>query len=161
MGKNYKTRVNDTFEFDIHEDELAQLDSIFQKEGTFHVLTNSKSVKVEVLASDFNDKSYQLKIGTTAYKVDIQSDLHQLIKEMGLSLGSSKLVNQIKAPMPGLILDINVSEGQEVKENDKLVVIEAMKMENVLVSPRDGIIKSINVAKGNTVDKGALIVEFD
>jgi biotin carboxyl carrier protein len=70
-------------------------------------------------------------------------------------------VNEIKAPMPGLILEINVAEGAEVKENDALLILEAMKMENVLNSPRDGVIKSISVAQGETVDKNALLIEFE
>ncbi|MDX1317201.1 MAG: acetyl-CoA carboxylase biotin carboxyl carrier protein subunit, partial [Xanthomarina gelatinilytica] len=75
--------------------------------------------------------------------------------------GASKKVNEIKAPMPGLILDIHVKEGQEVKEDDALLILEAMKMENVLTSPRDGIIKSISVSKNDTVDKNQLLIEFE
>ncbi|WP_445724287.1 biotin/lipoyl-containing protein, partial [Flavobacterium sp.] len=67
----------------------------------------------------------------------------------------------IKAPMPGLILEINVEVGQSVKENDPLLILEAMKMENSFLSPRDGVIKSIAVEKGNAVDKGQLLVEFE
>ena len=63
--------------------------------------------------------------------------------------------------MPGLILDIHVKEGQEVKEDDALLILEAMKMENVLTSPRDGIIKSISVSKNDTVDKNQLLIEFE
>ena len=70
-------------------------------------------------------------------------------------------MNAIKAPMPGLILEINVSVGQEVKENDPLLILEAMKMENCFLSPRDGVIKSIAVEKGNAVDKGQLLIEFE
>ena len=63
--------------------------------------------------------------------------------------------------MPGLILEINVKEGQEVKENDPLLILEAMKMENVINSPREGIIKSVEVKQGQTVDKNMLLIEFE
>jgi biotin carboxyl carrier protein len=63
--------------------------------------------------------------------------------------------------MPGLILDINVKIGQKVKEDDPLLILEAMKMENVLTSPRDGIIKSISVSKGDAVNKNQLLIEFE
>jgi biotin carboxyl carrier protein len=63
--------------------------------------------------------------------------------------------------MPGLILEINIKEGQEVKENDALLILEAMKMENVINSPRDGIIKTIAVNKGETVDKNVLLIAFE
>ena len=91
----------------------------------------------------------------------ISGALDELIKSMGIERGRTKLVNAIKAPMPGLILEINVSVGQEVKENDPLLILEAMKMENCFLSPRDGVIKSIAVEKGNAVDKGQLLIEFE
>ena len=63
--------------------------------------------------------------------------------------------------MPGLILEINVTEGQTVNEGDPLLILEAMKMENVLTSPRNGNIKTISVKQGETVDKNALLIAFE
>ena len=93
--------------------------------------------------------------------MNILNDLDVLIKAMGFEVGTSKLVNSIKAPMPGLILDINVRVGQGIKENDALLVLEAMKMENNIISPRSGIIKSISANKGDAVEKGQLLIEFE
>ena len=95
------------------------------------------------------------------YTVEIKNDLDQLIEEMGLSLGSAQQVNDIKAPMPGLILEVNVKEGDQVKEGDYLLVLEAMKMENTLTAPRDGIVKSISIANGDTVEKNQLLIEME
>jgi biotin carboxyl carrier protein len=80
---------------------------------------------------------------------------------MGFEIGATKKVNEIKAPMPGLILAIHKEVGQEVKENDTLLILEAMKMENALTSPRDGIIKSILIVTGQTVNKNELLIEFE
>ncbi len=63
--------------------------------------------------------------------------------------------------MPGLILDINVKVGQEVQENDALLILEAMKMENIITSPRNGIIKSVSVKNGDAVEKNHLLIEFE
>jgi biotin carboxyl carrier protein len=93
--------------------------------------------------------------------VAIANPLDILIKEMGFETGLAKQINAIKAPMPGLILEISVVVGQEVKENDNLIILGAMKMENSFLSPRDGIIKSISVAVGDAVDKGQLLIEFE
>ncbi|MHB1148545.1 MAG: biotin/lipoyl-containing protein, partial [Lutibacter sp.] len=71
-----------------------------------------------------------------------------------------KKENYIKAPMPGIILSINVMEGQEVKEGDTLLILEAMKMENAISAPKDGVIKSIFIISGKTVDKGELMIEM-
>ena len=80
---------------------------------------------------------------------------------MGFEIGASKKVNDIKAPMPGLILEISVAVGDEVEENDQLLILEAMKMENVISSPRAGVIKSIAVNQGETVDKNSLLIAFE
>ena len=80
---------------------------------------------------------------------------------MGLSLGANAVENEIHAPMPGLILEVSVKEGDEVAEGDSLCVLEAMKMENALGAPRDGVVKAVHIAKGETVDKNALLIELE
>ena len=64
----------------------------------------------------------------------------------------------VKAPMPGNILKVNVSNGQTVKEGDVLVVLEAMKMENEIMAPKNGTVTQVLVQKGSTVDTGAPLV---
>ena len=91
----------------------------------------------------------------------ISDHLDLLIDKMGFALSSSKDVGMIEAPMPGLILDINVRVGQAVNEDDPLLILEAMKMENVITSPRDGIIKNVSVEKGEAVDKNHVLIEFE
>lgn len=59
---------------------------------------------------------------------------------------------KVVSPMPGTILKLNVSQGQEVKSGDVLMVLEAMKMENDIVAPADGVVKQLLVSKGSTVD---------
>ena len=80
---------------------------------------------------------------------------------MGFELGSSKVINDIKAPMPGLILEINVKIGQEVKENDTHSNPRGYENGKRFNISRDGVIKSISVEKGEAVDKNKLLIEFD
>lgn len=161
MSKRFKANVNNTFKFDIDEDQLSKLDSVAINDSKFHVLQDHTSYVAEIAKREFNQKKYTVKINNNAYVVEIQDALDELIKDMGFEVGASKTINEIKAPMPGLILDINITIGQEVKENDTLLILEAMKMENVLISPRTGIIKFISVSKGDAVDKNQLLVEFE
>ena len=62
--------------------------------------------------------------------------------------------------MPGLVLDILVKVGDEVKKGDPLMILEAMKMENILKSASDGVIKKINVEKKQAVEKGQVLINF-
>ena len=64
---------------------------------------------------------------------------------------------QVKAPMPGNILDVKVQAGQTVKKGDVLVIREAMKMENEIQAPCDGKVTGVNVRKGDTVETQALL----
>lgn len=67
----------------------------------------------------------------------------------------------VKAPMPGTILNVNVTAGQAVKKGDVLVVLEAMKMENEIKSPKDATVASVAVSKGESVDTGAVLVSLN
>jgi biotin carboxyl carrier protein len=161
MSNNYKVTVNDTFHFDFEKESISQLDAIPTGVNEFHVLHQNTPYKAEIITSDFNHKSYTVKVNNTNYTVAISNPLDILIKEMGFEVGLTKQVNAIKAPMPGLILEISVVVGQTVKENDSLIILGAMKMENSFLSPRDGVIKSISVSTGDAVDKGQLLIEFE
>lgn len=66
----------------------------------------------------------------------------------------------VRAPMPGLILDVMAQEGSPVKAGQNVVLMEAMKMENLVAAPHDGTIHKIHVKKGDTVDEDQLLIEI-
>lgn len=157
----YKAKVNASYEFEINTDAVEQLDAVETSKNQYHILHDNASIKAKILDTDFNDKRYRIKVNNNIYEVKISDALDQQITAMGFAIGTAKKVNNIKAPMPGLILEINVSVGQDVKEDDPLLILEAMKMENVINSPREGVIKSIEVKQGDTVEKNSLLIEFE
>ena len=161
MSNTYKLSVNNANAYALTESDLKNLDAVSVEKNKFHVLKNHKPHKAEIVSADFLAKKYTIKVNNTTYEVAIEDALDILIKSMGIERGRTKVVNAIKAPMPGLILEISVEVGQTVKENDSLLILEAMKMENSFLSPRDGVIKSITVEKGQAVDKGQLLIEFE
>ncbi|NNE31102.1 MAG: acetyl-CoA carboxylase biotin carboxyl carrier protein subunit [Winogradskyella sp.] len=157
----YKIKVDASHQFEVTKEDIEALDAIESSKNNFHILQDNETIKASVITSNFNSKTYSIKVNNNTYDVIINDALDQQIEALGFELGASKKVDEIKAPMPGLILEINVSVGDEVNENDPLLILEAMKMENVINSPREGIIKSISVNKGETVDKNALLIEFE
>ncbi len=76
------------------------------------------------------------------------------------SKSRSKSVSEIRAPIPGIISEVKVANGDTVKTGDVLVVIEAMKMENPIKSPRDGVIREVLIQKGQEIKTGDLMVSF-
>lgn len=157
----YKLKVNDKYSFDLSDEKLKSLDVITQRSKQFHVIEDNISVHATLETSDYDKKTYTFKINNNRYTVVINDPLDQQIESLGFELGSAKTINNISAPMPGLILEVNVAEGQEVKEDDNLLILEAMKMENVITSPRPGTIKSVKINQGETVDKNTLLIEFE
>ncbi len=161
MKTRYKVKVDNSLEFRFNEDDLENIDLRETAKNKFHILKDHRSFQAETVASDFLNKTYTVKINSKSYSVKISNELDLLIEEMGLSLGTSQQVNSVKAPMPGLILDVVVKAGDEVKEGDSLLVLEAMKMENTLTAPRDGVVKSVSVEKSQTVEKNQLLIEME
>ncbi|TBN03017.1 acetyl-CoA carboxylase biotin carboxyl carrier protein subunit [Hyunsoonleella flava] len=161
MSNILKAKVNNNFDFDISSDDISSLDIVSVSNSNYHLLHDDKSFHCEINNSNFSKKTYQVSVNNTLYKVQISNDLDVLINDMGFSIGSKKAITSIIAPMPGLILEINIEVGQDIKENDTLLILEAMKMENSITSPIDGVIKAIHSKKGDAVDKGQLIIEFE
>ncbi len=160
MDNSYSVKVGDDFDFKLSKDTISSLDLIKNGDGTFHLLKDGKSYHVKILDSDFNKGIYTISIDGSEHQASIQTPLDELIEKMGFATNGNKNIDSITAPMPGLILDILVEEGQEVNEEDQLVILEAMKMENIITSPRNGVIKKIGVSKGDAVDKKQLLIEF-
>ena len=77
-----------------------------------------------------------------------------------MDVGNSNKDNDVKAPMPGRVIEILVKKGDIVSEGDSLIVLEAMKMENIIKSTREGVLKNIQVIEGNNVEKNAILLSF-
>jgi biotin carboxyl carrier protein len=161
METPYQIEVNGQWTFEMQAEEAAHLDAVRLGKDAYHVLYQHQPFEVRITAADFSRKTYEVEVNGNRYSARISDDLDQLIIHMGFELHTTRNISRIEAPMPGLILDIQVSPGQEVKEGDPLLVLEAMKMENVILSPRDGIIKKVAVQPGAAVEKKHLLVEFE
>ena len=161
MDKNFKIKVNDSFEYDFKDSDTNKLDLLNLSNSKLHVINNNKSFNITLEESNFLNKEYVVNVNSNRYSLKISNELDVLIKQLGFSVGSSKKANDIKAPMPGLILSINVKVGQKVNEGDQLLILEAMKMENSISSPKEGIVKSVHIKSGETVEKGTLMIELE
>jgi biotin carboxyl carrier protein len=140
--------------------EALNWDIVRISDRQFHIIKGNKSYEVELIKKDDAVKSYDLKVNGKILKVDLKDKADLLLKQLGLSNLTANARKDIKAPMPGLILNILVEEGKDVKKGDPLLILEAMKMENVIKSPADGTIKAIKTQKGKSVEKNQILIEF-
>ena len=164
----YKVKVDNKFDFNFEktqgvwqlEGKDIAFDMIELGKTSFHVLKDNKSYTVEIVNHNIAEKSFQIKVNNTLYNLSVKDKYDELLHQLGLDKAMVSKVANIKAPMPGLVLNILVEDGQEIKKGDALIVLEAMKMENILKSPADGKVKKVAVKKGVAVEKGQILIEF-
>jgi biotin carboxyl carrier protein len=158
--KAFKVKAND-FEFQFDSDELSAVDIIRKSPDEFHVIHNNRSVKATLLEADGAGKKLRIEVDGERFDVDIKDELDQMLDTMGFSNVSGKHLKEIKAPMPGMVINVAVLEGQQVKEGDRILILEAMKMENSIIIHADATIKRVAVKAGQPVDKGQVLVELE
>ena len=128
--------------------------------GQFSLVLNGRSHRVLVLKEDVEKGTVRLRIGAHTYTVQMEDEQAHLMQALGLDKAMGAAVKEIKAPMPGLVLKLMVKEGDVVKKNDPVLILEAMKMENVIKSPGDGTVSKLHAAERTAVEKGQLLVSF-
>ena len=128
--------------------------------GRYHVLHEGRSYNAQVVSVDAAAKSMVLKINGQRIELAAKDRFDLLLERLGMSNAAAAKVNELKAPMPGLIVDIRVVPGQTVLKGDPLLVLEAMKMENILKAPADGTVANLKVYLRDNVQKGQVLVQF-
>ena len=154
----YKVEIDEAF-FEL--ENANHMDALQTSDSTFHVLENNHSYQVEIIETDFASKTITLEVNGNKYVANIQDEYDQLVKKLGFAATNNQKLKNVKAPMPGLIIDILVKEGQAIQKGDQLLILEAMKMENVIKAEGEGIVKSILTEKSKAVDKGQVIIEME
>lgn len=141
-------------------DGLIDLDISDLGNQHFHVIENQKSFEAELLELNKEEKYVLIKVNAQVYRFDVSDQYDILLKEMGLDKLNQHIVKELKAPMPGLVLQVMVQAGDEIKKGDNLLVLEAMKMENILKAPTDATVKSILIKAGDKVEKNQVLIQF-
>jgi len=160
VKNTYKVEVNESSTFELNSDDKKLLDAVKSDKYVYHILHKNKAFQANIIQSDFLNREYTVKINANKYKIKILDSLDMLIEKLGLAESSGNEGNEIIAPIPGVITEICVKEGDLIKKGDPLLVLEAMKMENTIASHRDSTIGRITVEAGNVVEKGKLLIEF-
>ena len=160
IEKGFKVKAND-FVFDFSAKEIDAMDIVGNNPNEFNILYNNESSNAKVISVDPTGKKLKVEVNGETFDIEIKDELDQMLEVMGFGSGSTKHLKEIKAPMPGLVLDISVLEGQKVKEGDRILILEAMKMENSIMIHSDAKIKKIGVRPGQAVEKGQVLVELE
>ena len=135
------------------------LDIVRTKTG-FHVLKDKKAYSFDVVEIDRENRTIEMRINHLYYKFQVKDQYDELLEKLGMDRHAGSKVSEIKAPMPGLVLQVLVNPGEEVNANQPLLILEAMKMENVIKSPVDSLVKKIEVNTGDSVEKNQSLILF-
>jgi biotin carboxyl carrier protein len=123
-----------------------------------HLLLGKDSWTVACQPLDSNGKRWALGAAGERLEADVQDDRSKQIEALTGTGRKDAIEGVIKAPMPGLVVRVEVTVGQEVTAGTGLVVVEAMKMENELRAQGRGVVERIHVKAGDRVEKGAPLV---
>lgn len=126
----------------------------------FHCLHRQTGYTLELLEADYPRKTFTFKIQGQTVTVQLKDELDLMVEQLGMAQAAETVVREITAPMPGLIVGVAVAPGQEVRQGDSVLTLEAMKMENVIKSPVDGVVEAIHAQAGDSVDKNQRLVSF-
>jgi acetyl/propionyl-CoA carboxylase alpha subunit len=166
----YIARVKEkTFKIDIEEKDgklevqldgsPVSVDLVQVKPPNFlSLLVNNRSFDAEILK---DSKGYRVSMGGQSFECLVEDERFSKLKELsGYAVGEG-VVRELKSPMPGLVVAIEVKEGQEVKPGQGLVIVEAMKMENELKASFKGKVKNIRVKESQAVEKDEVLIVFE
>jgi biotin carboxyl carrier protein len=163
--KYYATIDDQTFEIEINQlgelcidGECAEVDfQSIASSSIFSLLLGNVSYEALVEA---RDDCYDVLVQGTLYRVSVQDERMRRLAQAARGFASPSGEIAIKAPMPGLIIDVPVQEGQAVAEGDVLVVLESMKMENELRAPRACTVSQVRVQSGQSVEQNETLVSI-
>jgi len=164
----YKLTINERFNYEadrkseqlLINGETTAADISQLNAATYHVINNLQSYNVEVVSFNPTAKTAEIKVNNNTYSVTAKDQFDILLDKLGLSNLNAAKVSEIKAPMPGLVLKVFVTEGMEIKKGDNLFVLEAMKMENIIKAPSDVTVKTIKIKPGDKVEKNQVLMMF-
>ena len=156
----YRVKANE-FEFSFTQEQIDEVDLVRKSPMEFSLITNHRSVNAVLIEAGQSAKMQTIEADGERFVIQIKDELDLMLDQMGFNTVEAKQIKEIKAPMPGLVLEIAATEGQQVKQGDKILILVAMKMENSITISSDATIKRVAVKAGQAVEKGQLLVELE
>lgn len=140
---------------------VQQNDIVRLSKYRFHAIREGKGYLADVKSVNERGDTMEIEINGRLYTVKIKSEIELLTEKLGMKTESTKSEEkEVVSPMPGMIIQIKVKEGDEVKEGSALLVLKAMKMENIIKSPRSGRVTKVLAREGSSVEKNQALIEF-
>jgi biotin carboxyl carrier protein len=149
-GKEYQVEVLDEKHVSV-DGKVYKIDfESVSGQPVFSMLVDGRSFESYVYPGD---EEWQVLLRGRLYQVNVEDEREKRLRAAAGGRVAEGVEFHLKAPMPGLIVSINVGEGDEVKKGQVLLILESMKMQNELKAPRDGKVNRIRVKPGESVEQ--------
>lgn len=148
----------------IHNEKLSRLD--FQNivslgNNCYELVLSNKSILIEVLKVDIDEKKITIRHSHTTHDIVFKEEIDLVLDKMGIKRSAEKISRDVKAPMPGKVIDLIAKEGDQLEKGDGILILEAMKMENVIKAEASCKVKKILVANLDNVEKNQILIELE
>lgn len=166
---SYQVQVNNQWEGEIsspqqglppfagpHSWSLVPLDG-----DRYSIIWDHRQFLAEKLALDPATKTLTLRISGRIFEVRLREPLDLLVESLGTRLALKEELLKVRAPMPGLILSVLVRPGQELRQGEPMLILEAMKMENVFKAASAARVLELKVREGEVVEKGSVLLVLE
>lgn len=141
-------------------DRKINFDLALVEENLWNIISDNRSYNVRLVSRNDAEKTMQLLVNNHLYTVELRDEFDDLLEKMGMSTAAGATLNELKAPMPGMVVQVVALPGTEVHKGDTLLILEAMKMENVIKATGSATVKTVHIEKGQTVEKNQLLMSF-
>jgi len=147
---NYEASLNNDAMHLFKNGHEADYDFISLGNGRYSLIKDNKSYLVHLLRQ--NDL-YYVHVNGAYYAISVEDERMRKLKELVAASNSGPAEQLIKAPIPGFVLKINVTDGEIIRKGDSLLILEAMKMENIIKSPCDCRVEKIMIKEEEAVQQ--------
>ncbi len=162
----YATTINNkTYIIEINDDKRVFVDGVeyavdFESvsgQPVYSLLLDGRSYEAYVYADEETD-AWQVLLSGDLYTVQVEDEREKRLRAQAGGVAAATGEFNLKAPMPGLIVEVVVTEGQAVKKGDILIILESMKMQNELKSPIDGTVQRVRAKAGESVEHNQVLL---
>lgn len=157
-GQVYEIEINEDGQILANGEQLPADFMAVAEQSVYSLIFENRSFEAYISPGE---SGYEVLLRGQRYTVQVEDERARLLRKVGGAQAATSGEFQLKSPMPGLVIDVPVKEGTEVKKGDNLIILESMKMQNELKSPRDGTVIRINASAGDSVQQNAVLIVLD
>lgn len=157
-GEAYEIEINEQGEILTDGERLPADFMAVAEQSVYSLILDNKSFEAHISPGPWG---LEVLLRGQRYTVEVEDERSRILREVGGAEIEQSGEFQLKAPMPGLVVEVPIETGQQVTKGDDLIILESMKMQNELKAPRDGKVLRVRVSAGDSVQQNAILVVME